>query len=89
MNTSERILVHGPCIRDITDLLYFDKIAYPVLVALFGLTRSILAFPFENPGVLAAARFSNPIVMVKHVTFPPNNEEGKKTYTRTHESIEI
>ena len=33
MNNSERILVHGPCIRDLTDFLYFDKIAYPVLEA--------------------------------------------------------
>ncbi len=34
MSTSERILVHGPCLRDLTDFLYFDKIAYPVLIAL-------------------------------------------------------
>ncbi|SMO81918.1 hypothetical protein SAMN06265379_108146 [Saccharicrinis carchari] len=33
MNTSERILVHGPGMMDITDLFYFDKIVYPVVEA--------------------------------------------------------
>jgi hypothetical protein len=30
----ERVLVHGPCLQDLTDLLYFDKIVYPVTTAL-------------------------------------------------------
>lgn len=30
----ERILVHGPCLQDLTDLLYFDKIVYPMTKAM-------------------------------------------------------
>ena len=36
----ERILVHGPYLKDLTDLLYFDKIVYPTTTAV----RQLLNF---------------------------------------------
>lgn len=31
--SGDRVLVHGPCLRDLTDFLYFDKVVYPATMA--------------------------------------------------------
>lgn|GEM_PF-4341421 len=49
----ERILVHGPCLKNLTELLCFDRIVYPPLTMAFKrpplLPRRTLGYPADEP----------------------------------------
>jgi hypothetical protein len=48
----ERLLIHGPCLQDLTDLLYFDKIVYPTTTAITrprNLPPGYAGYPVEEP----------------------------------------
>ena len=48
----ERVLVHGPCLQDLTDLLCFDKIVYPTTSALLrprDLAPGYAGYPPQEP----------------------------------------
>ena len=58
-----RYLVHGPCLQDATDLLFFDALVFPFTQAMRrpkalapGLAQS--ALPFARLAVRGLARFS-------------------------------
>jgi hypothetical protein len=52
MMSGERILVHGPCLRDLTDFLYFDRVVYPATMAYVRprtLDPGYVGYPLREP----------------------------------------
>jgi hypothetical protein len=48
----DRLLVHGPCLRDLTDFLYFDKVVYPATSAYVRprtLGPGYVGYPLKEP----------------------------------------
>jgi hypothetical protein len=50
--SADRLLVHAPCLRDLTDFLYFDKVVYPATTAYVRprtLAPGYVGYPLKEP----------------------------------------